>query len=178
MSKIGIFGDGSLYNLRLMKKEPAPEERGFSGLQNRKARFHYHILDTWEAGIALRGPEVKSLRLGKANLQDSFARVEKNEVFLYQMHVNPYSFTHHEDLSPTRPRKLLLHKQEIRKMMGRVQEKGLTLIPLEIFFNAKGMAKVKIGLAKSKGGPDRREDIKKRDQEREVRRYFRARTKF
>jgi SsrA-binding protein len=168
-----------------MKKESAanskPETvagRAPSGLSNRKARHDYFILDTWEAGIALRGPEVKSLRAGKANLQDSFARVERNEVFLYQMHVTPYTYTHHEDLSPTRTRKLLLHREQIKKLSGKIQEKGLTLIPLEIFFNTQGIAKVTLALAKRKGGPDRREDIKKRDQEREARRDFRARTKF
>lgn len=159
-------------------KPPEPSARPPAGLSNRRARYQYHILGTWEAGIALRGPEVKSLRAGKANLQDSFARIENNEIFLYQMHVTPYGYTHHEELSPTRPRKLLLHREEIRKLAGRTQEKGLTLIPLEIFFNAQGMAKVTLALAKGKVGPDRREDIKRRDQEREVRRDFRARTKF
>ena len=155
-------------------KKPAPPP----AISNRKARHDYHILETFEAGIALRGPEVKSLRAGKATLQDSFARIEKGEVFLYQMHVSPYTYTHHEDLSPTRPRKLLLHRQEIKKLEGRVQEKGLTLVPLEVFFNKHGMAKVSLALAKGKLAPDRRDDIKKRDLEREARREFRARTKF
>src|SRR5712692_2491736 len=109
-----------------MAKKAAPPPPSIS---NRKARHDYHILETYEAGIALRGPEVKSLRAGKANLQDSFARIEKSELFLYQMHITPYTYTHHEDLSPTRVRKLLLHRQEIKKLEGRVQEKGYTLIP-------------------------------------------------
>src|SRR4051812_23526903 len=145
-------------------KRPPP------ALSNRKARHAYEILDTFEAGIVLLGPEVKSLRSGKASLQDSFARVENGEVFLYHMHITPYTFTHHEDLSPTRTRKLLLHKQEIKKLTGRVQEKGYTLVPLEVFFNKQGIAKVNLALAKGKLAPDQREDIKKRDLERETRR--------
>lgn len=147
-------------------------------ISNRKARHSYQILDTFDAGIVLKGPEVKSLRAGKASLQDSFACVEEGEVFLHQMHITPYSYTHHEDLNPTRPRKLLLHKLQIKKLSGRVQEKGLTLVPLEVFFNKKGFAKVTLALAKGKRGPDKREDIKKRDLEREARREFRAKTKF
>ena len=158
-----------------MKKELREKPPAIS---NRKARYDYHILETYEAGIVLKGPEVKSLRAGKASLQDSFARVEKGEVYLYQLHVSPYTYTHHEDLSPTRTRKLLLHQQEIKRLEGRVQEKGLTLVPLEVFFNKKGIAKVSLALAKGKRGPDRREDLKRRDLEREVRRDFRAHTKF
>jgi len=147
-------------------------------VSNRKARHDYHILETYEAGIELRGPEVKSLRTGKAALQDSFARIDKGELFLYQMHITPYSYAHHVDLSPTRARKLLMHRQEIKKMEGRVQEKGLTLIPLEVFFNKKGIVKVSLALAKGKLAPDQRDDIKKRDLERDARREFRAKTKF
>jgi SsrA-binding protein len=147
-------------------------------VSNRKARHEYHILETYEAGIALRGPEVKSLRMGKASLQDSFARIDRGELYLHQMHISPYTYTHHEDLSATRTRKLLMHRQEIRKLEGRVQEKGLTLVPLEIFFNKKGLIKVSLALAKGKLAPDQRDDIKKRDLEREARREFRAKTKF
>jgi SsrA-binding protein len=157
-----------------MKKAAAPPP----AISNRKARHDYHILETYEAGIALRGPEVKSLRSGKATLQDSFARIDKGEIYLHNMHINPYTYTHHEELNPTRARKLLLHKQEIKKLTGRVQEKGYTLVPLEVFFNKHGMAKVNLALAKGKLAPDRREDIKKRDLERDARREFRARTKF
>ena len=149
-----------------------------TAISNRKARHDYHILETFEAGIVLEGPEVKSLRLGKASLQDSFARIDKGEVFLHNMHINPYAFTHHVSLSPTRTRKLLLHRQEIGKMEGRVQEKGLTLVPLEIFFNKQGIAKVSLAIAKGKLAPDKRADIKKKDLEREARRDFRAKTKF
>lgn len=147
-------------------------------ISNRKAHHDYQILDSMEAGIVLNGPEVKSIRAGKANLQDSFARIERGEVFLYQMHVTPYSFAHHMDLNPTRTRKLLLHRQQINKLEGKMLQKGFTLVPLEIFFNKKGMAKVTLALARGKLAPDRRDDIKKRDLEREARREFRARTKF
>jgi SsrA-binding protein len=154
------------------EKTPPP------AISNRKARHSYEILDSFEAGIVLLGPEVKSLRAGKASLQDSFARIEKGEAFLYHMHINPYTYTHHMDLSPTRTRKLLLHRQQIRKLEGRVQEKGYTLVPLEIFFNKKGIAKVNLALARGKRGPDKRDDIKKRDLEREARREFSSKTKF
>lgn len=147
-------------------------------ISNRKARHDYHILESWEAGIVLIGPEVKSLRQGKASLQDSFARVEKGEVWLYHMHVTPYSFTHHQELDPLRRRKLLLHQSQIRKLEGRVQEKGLTLVPLDVYFSKDGIAKVNLALAQGKRGPDKREALKKKDLEREVRRHYRAKTKF
>lgn len=156
------------------KKEKAPPP----GISNRKARHSYEILDSFEAGIVLLGPEVKSLRAGNASLQDSFARIEKGEVFLYHMHITPYSYAHHLDLKPDRTRKLLLHRQQIRKLEGRVQEKGFTLVPLDVFFNKKGIAKVNLAVAKGKRGPDKRESIKKRDLEREARREFHAKTKF
>jgi SsrA-binding protein len=149
-----------------MKKVKAPPP----AISNRKARHSYQILDTVEAGIVLNGPEVKSIRAGKANLQEAFARIERGEVFLYQMHVTPYSFAHHMDLNPTRTRKLLLHRQQINKLEGKMLQKGFTLVPLEIFFNAKGMAKVNLALARGKLAPDRRDDIKKRDLDREARR--------
>jgi len=158
-----------------MKPKTAPPPPAIS---NRKARHDYHVLETYEAGIALRGPEVKSLRAGKANLQDSFARIENGEMFLYHMHITPYTYTHHEDLTPTRTRKLLLHRSEIKKLQGRVQEKGYTLVPLEVFFTKSGIAKVTLALAKGKLAPDQREDIKRRDLEREARRDYRAKTKF
>lgn len=155
------------------QKNPPP-----AAVSNRKARHDYHILETYETGIVLRGPEVKSLRAGKATLQDSFARLENGELFLHQMHISPYTYTHHEDLSPTRTRKLLMRRQEINKLEGRVQEKGFTLVPLEVFFNKQGIVKVSLALAKGKLAPDQRADIKKHDLEREARREFRAKTKF
>ncbi|OGR93052.1 MAG: SsrA-binding protein [Elusimicrobia bacterium RIFCSPLOWO2_01_FULL_59_12] len=154
------------------EKTPPPS------ISNRHARHAYEILDTFEAGIVLLGPEVKSLRDGKASLQDSFARVENGEVFLYHMHITPYSYAHHQDLKPDRARKLLLHRQQINRLTGRVHEKGYTLVPLDVFFNKKGIAKVNLALAKGKRGPDKRESIKKRDLERETRREFQARTKL
>jgi len=159
-----------------MKKADKPERP--PAISNRKARHDYHILESFEAGIALRGPEVKSLRQGQASLQDSFGRVEKDEVFLYHMHISPYSFTHHEDLDPLRKRKLLLHRAQIRKLKGRVEEKGLTLVPLDIFFNERGIAKVNLAVAKGKRGPDKRDDLKKKDLEREARREFSGRKHF
>ena len=137
--------------------------------QNRKARYSYHILDKWEAGIVLQGTEVKSLRAGKANLKDSYARIESGEIFLYQFHISQYEkgsiYNHH----PLRKRKLLLHKKEIRKLTGRVEEKGLTLIPLKVYFS-RGKAKVEIALAKGKKLYDKRTDIAKRDSDREIER--------
>jgi SsrA-binding protein len=159
-------------------KKSAAERSEPQRISNRKARHNYEILDSMEAGIALRGPEVKSLRAGKANLQDSFARIEKGEIFLYNMHVNPYSFTHHEDLSPTRTRKLLLHRQQIRKLEGKVQEKGLTLVPLELYFNKDGIVKVSLAVARGKKAPNRRDDLKTRDLEREARRSYGSKTRF
>jgi len=156
------------------KKEEKPPE----AISNRKARHDYTVIETMEAGIELKGPEVKSIRQGKASLQDSFARVEKGEVFLYHMHINPYSFTHHMDLSPTRPRKLLLHRSQIRKLEGRVVEKGLTLVPLEAFFNKDGIVKVNLAVAKGKLAPDKRQDLKDKDLKREAQREFRGHTKF
>jgi len=147
-------------------------------ISNRKARFAFDILDTFEAGLVLQGPEVKSLRAGKASLQDSFARIENGEIFLYHMHITPYSYTHHQDLNPDRTRKLLLQRQQINKLTGRVQERGCTLVPLEVYFNKKGIAKVSLALAKGRRGPDKREHIKKRDLEREARHEFRAKTNF
>jgi len=143
-------------------------------ISNRKARHDYSIIESFEAGIELRGPEVKSLRLGKASLQDSFARVDKGEVFLHNMHINPYSFAHHMDLSPTRVRKLLLHRSQIRKLEGRVVEKGFTLVPLDLYFNKDGIAKVNLAVAKGKLAPDKRADLKKKDLDREARREFRG----
>jgi SsrA-binding protein len=130
-------------------------------------------MDTWEAGIVLQGTEVKSLRDGKANLKDSYARVEKGEVFLYQLHISPYdkgSFANHQ---PLRVRKLLLHKKEIKKLTGRVEEKGLTLIPLKVYFK-NGKAKVEIALARGKRQYDKRAAIAKRDSDREMERDFKS----
>jgi SsrA-binding protein len=141
--------------------------------RNRRAEFKYHILETFDAGLALTGPEVKSLRVGKANLEDGFGRVDGDEIFLWNVHIAPYEQgSRHVVQEPTRRRKLLLHRTEINRILGKLTVKGLALIPLEIYFGKSGYAKVKIGLAKGKTGPDRREDIKKKDLQREMRREY------
>lgn len=140
---------------------------------NRKARHEYHILDTWEAGLVLKGPEVKSLRDGKVAFQDAFARVEDGEVWLYSLHISPYEQANRFNEDPTRPRKLLLRSDQIRKLIGSVEEKGLTLIPLDIYFR-RGYAKVTLGLARGKKLHDKRETLKRRTQEREARRAIQS----
>jgi len=140
---------------------------------NREARHNYHILETFEAGIVLQGAEVKSLRDKKANLKDSFARIEDNELFLYNMHISPYPQAGRFAPDPKRRRKLLMHKPEIKRLFGELTQKGLTLVPLKIYFK-KGMAKVEIALAKGKKLYDRREDIKRRDADRDLRREIRG----
>ena len=135
--------------------------------QNRKARHNYHILETWEAGMVLKGTEVKSLRNGKANLKDSYARVEAGEVYLYHCHISPYDKGTYDNHDPERERKLLLNRREIRKLTGKVEEKGLTLVPLKIYFK-QGRAKVELGLARGKKFYDKRADIAKRDIQRDM----------
>jgi SsrA-binding protein len=137
--------------------------------RNRKARHEYEVLDTLEAGIVLRGPEVKSIREGKVSFQDSFARVDGGEVWLYSLHISPYEQANRHNVDPVRPRKLLLHRQEIRKLIGKVEEKGLTLIPLEVLFR-RGYVKVVLGLARGRKAHDKREKIKQQDLDREARR--------
>ena len=142
--------------------------------QNRKARYDYHIMETWEAGIVLQGTEVKSLREGKANLKDRYARLEKGEIYLYQFHISAYEKGGYTNHNPLRPRKLLFQKKEIRKLTGRVEEKGLTLVPLKVYFK-RGIAKIEIALAKGKKQYDRRNDIARRDANRDIEREFRRR---
>lgn len=137
--------------------------------QNRRAGHEYFIEETFEAGMILEGPEVKSLRDGRANLVDSYARIKKGEVFLYNMHISPYPFAHHVNLDPKRARKLLLSKKEIKRLIGRTEEKGYTMIPLKVYFS-KGWAKAQIGLAKGKKKPDKRQAIKEKDLQREMER--------
>ena len=144
--------------------------------ENRKARHDYHILDTWEAGVALLGTEVKSIREGRVNLRDSYARIDNGEVWMLNVHISPYSHrgsSNHEEL---RQRKLLLHRDEIRKMVGRVAERGLTLVPLELYFK-KGRVKVQLALAKGKQAHDKRETIRRREVERETRAAVKSRTR-
>jgi SsrA-binding protein len=136
--------------------------------ENRKAFHDYHILETFEAGVVLFGTEVKSIREGNVNLRDSFARVESGEVWIYNVHIKPYSHRGYSDHEPTRRRKLLLHRQEIRKLIGKTVERGMTLVPTRMYFK-NGHVKVAIGLAKGKKAHDKRETIKRRETERETR---------
>lgn len=142
---------------------------------NRKARHDYHIVETMEAGIALLGTEVKSLREGRANLRDSYAVLEKGEVVLRGLHISPYSHTSNDRLDPRRDRKLLLNKREIKRLTGKVQEKGLTLIALKLYFNNRGLAKVELALAKGKRQYDKRHALAERDAKREVERAMKHR---
>lgn len=135
---------------------------------NRKAFFDYHILETFESGIVLTGTEVKGIREGKANLRESYARVENGEVWLYKAHINPYSHRGYVDHDPKRRRKLLLHRAEIRKLIGRTVERGLTLVPTRMYFK-NGRVKVALALARGKQLHDKRETIKRRETERETR---------
>lgn len=135
--------------------------------ENRKAFFDYSIIESYQAGIALKGTEVKSIRMGKANLNDSFARVEKGEIWLYNMHISPYEQGGRYNLNPIRERKLLLNKNEMKKLIGRVQEKGLTLVPLKLYLMGNWV-KVDLALAKSKKLFEKRDKIRKRETEREM----------
>jgi SsrA-binding protein len=136
--------------------------------ENRKAFHDYHILETNEAGIVLLGTEVKAIREGRVNLRDSFARVEKGEIWLYNVNISPYSHRGYAEHEPLRQRKLLMHRDEIRKLIGKTTEKGMTLVPLRMYFKS-GRVKVAIGLAKGKKDYDKRETIKRRETERETR---------
>ena len=142
--------------------------------ENRKARHDYHILDTWEAGIALLGTEVKAIREGRVNLRESFARVDRGELWLENVHISPYSHRGYADHAERRPRKLLLHRHEIRKLVGSVAEKGMTVVPLELYFK-NGRVKALIGLAKGKQAHDKRETIRRREVDRETRAAVKAR---
>lgn len=137
--------------------------------QNRKAKQKFSILESYEAGMVLHGYEVKSLRSGKISLDEGLVRIDKGEIFLFNVHIPPYEHLSHVDYEPTRTRKLLMHKKEIEKLLNQVVTKGLALVPLEVYFK-NGIAKVSVGLAKGKRVEDRREEIKKRDVEREIRR--------
>ena len=141
-------------------------------ITNRKARYDYLVLDTWECGIMLAGPEVKSVRDGRANLQDAYARVEDGEVWLYGMHVSPYSYSRRE-LDPVRKRKLLLHRKEIAALERGTAEKGHTLVPLRVYFK-DGRAKVELALARGKRAYDKRHAIAERDARREAERALKG----
>jgi len=142
--------------------------------QNRKARHEYHIINTYEAGLTLKGSEVKSCRLGRANLKDSYARIKEGEVFLINAHISPYTFAHQFNHDPLRERKLLFHKSEIKRLYGKIREKGFALIPLKMYFK-NGKVKVEMAVAKGKRLHDKREDIRRRDLARELEKEFRGR---
>lgn len=139
--------------------------------QNRKARHLYFIEETMEAGIALQGTEVKSVRLGRVNLKDSYARVENGELFVYNMHISPYDLGNRFNHDPLRPRKLLMHRREINKLAGYIQNKGYTLIPLSIYLKGS-RAKIELGVARGKKEFDKRRSIAERDARREMERSF------
>lgn len=138
--------------------------------KNRKARHNYFFIQELEAGIVLKGSEIKSIREGKLSFKDSYASIEADEVWLYSLHISPYKYDSNFAPDPERKRKLLLNKREIKKIRSQIDEKGMTLIPVEIYINDKGLAKIKIALAKGKRQYDKREDIKKKDIMRDMQR--------
>lgn len=149
-------------------RRPAPDDEGKQSIaRNPKASHDYHILETWEAGLVLTGTEVKSLRSGKASIKEGFARIARNEVFLEGVNITPYEQGNRYNHDPVRTRKLLLHRREIARLIGAVEQKGLTLVPLELYFR-NGVAKVKLALGRGKKQHDRRDDLRKRDAQREM----------
>jgi SsrA-binding protein len=157
----------------IKEKEMGKKEPRKLVANNKKAYHDYFIDETYEAGIALHGTEVKSMRLGKCSIKESFIRIENGEVYVYGMHVSPYEKGNLFNKDPLRVKKLLLHRAEINKLQGRIKEKGYTLVPLEVYFN-EGKAKVQIGLARGKKLYDKRESIAKKDQMREAEKEFKV----
>ena len=157
-----------------MAEKTEREKAQQSIAENRKAFHDYHLLETFEAGIVLLGTEVKAIREGRVNLRDSFARVEDGEVFLYNVNISPYSHRGYSDHEPLRRRKLLLHRDEIRKLIGKTVEKGMTLVPTRLYYK-NGRVKVAVSLAKGKQAYDKRETIRRREAERETRAAVKAR---
>ena len=159
-------------------KKKMAKENGTKLIANNKKAFHdYFIEDTYEAGIALKGTEVKSLRMGKCSIKESFLRIENNEIFIYGMHISPYEKGNIFNRDPFRVRKLLLHKDEIRKLQGKITEKGYTLVPLKVYLS-KSLVKVEIALAKGKKLYDKRDTIAKKDQRREAEREFKVKNLY
>ena len=142
---------------------------------NRKAHRDFEVLQAYECGIELKGSEVKSLREGKINLNDSFARLEKGRIVLYNTHISPYAEASYQNVDPVRPRQLLLHKGQIRKITAELTQRGLTLVPLSVYFNDRGFAKIELALCKGKKLYDRREDIKRKEAELDIRRAMKRR---
>lgn len=156
------------------KKKSGDSRSGLPTFVNRKALRNFRILDRFEAGIALAGQEVKSIRAGGLNLRDAYARIRNGEAILYDLHIAPYKFANIDPLPPRRPRRLLLKKREIRKLKGAVEEKGMTLIPLKVYFK-NHLVKIELGLCKGKRLYEKRETIAKKDLEREKQRALRER---
>jgi len=155
--------------------EQTEREKAKSNIaENRKAFHDFHLLETFEAGLVLLGTEVKAIREGRVNLRDSFARVEDGEVYIYNVHISPYSHRGYADHEPLRRRKLLLHRSEIRKLIGKTVEKGMTLVPTRLYFK-DGRVKVAVSIAKGKKDYDKRETIKKRETDREARAAVKSR---
>jgi SsrA-binding protein len=157
-----------------MAEKTARELAQSSIAENRKAHHDFHLLESFEAGIVLVGTEVKAIREGRVNLRDSFARVEDGEVFLYNVNISPYSHRGYADHEPLRRRKLLLHREEIRKLIGKTVERGMTLVPTRLYFK-NGRVKVSVSLAKGKKEFDKRETIKRREADRETRAAVKSR---
>ncbi|MGM0902664.1 SsrA-binding protein SmpB [Mesobacillus persicus] len=154
-----------------------PKGAGKTVAQNKKAYHDYFVEETFETGIVLQGTEIKSIRAGRVNLKDSYARVQNGEVFLYGMHVSPYEQGNRYNHDPLRERKLLLHRREINKLIGETKETGYALVPLKVYLK-NGYAKVLLGLARGKKKYDKREDLKKKEAKREIERAFRDRQKM
>ncbi|CAM3901730.1 SsrA-binding protein SmpB [Mesobacillus zeae] len=154
-----------------------PKGAGKTVAQNKKAYHDYFIEDTYETGIVLQGTEIKAIRAGRANLKDSYARIQNGEVWLYSMHISPYEQGNRYNHDPLRTRKLLLHKREIAKLIGETKETGFALVPLKLFMK-DGYAKILLGLARGKKKYDKREDLKKKEAKRDIERAFRDRQKM
>jgi SsrA-binding protein len=159
-----------------MAEKTEREKAQSSIAENRKAFHDFHLMETFEAGLVLLGTEVKAIREGRVNLRDSFARVEDGEVFLYNVNISPYSHRGYADHEPLRRRKLLLHRSEIKKLIGKTVEKGMTLVPVRLYFK-NGRVKVAVSLAKGKKDYDKRETIKRREADRETRAAIKSRSR-
>ena len=152
-------------------------QTGKLSANNKKADHDFFVDDTYETGISLAGTEVKSLRMGKCSIKEAFVRIENGEVIIYGMHISPYEKGNIFNKDPLRPRKLLMHKYEINKLMGKIKEKGMTLVPLKVYFKGS-LVKVEIGLARGKKLYDKRQDIAKKDQRREAEKEFKVKNLY
>ena len=161
------------------KKKKSKDEEKKTGFQvvceNRRARHLYHVIEKFEAGIVLTGNEIKSIRNRGISLDEAYVRPERGEIFLQGAHIKEYAFSSVKEYNPTRPRKLLLHKREIELLQGRVEAKGMTVVPLRMYINAKGKAKLEIALAKGKDNPDKKKDVMAREKKREAERAIKER---